>query len=270
VGVGGTGPKGDEDKNTKADGPFTLRAFSGSDEESTSTAHFDDLLVYRTLPDLVKLAGLEAHEWDDAGVVGTTLLNSATVGGATSVDNTLNMGAVTVGSSGGNVSVGTTSIATTNPDGTTSVTSVEGIGVAGNPFFLFFFGYIRAEFLSSTNGEYLTFAFPSAATKFAVTLSDFGIVAGAYYESVEFRFLDASGGTVASVVKPGCQVDGGLASFAITTASFRTVEIRPRDLYTSSGTTTLPSLLLVSEVKACTSAAATCTTSLATTANTCP
>jgi hypothetical protein len=265
-------PAGDEQGNLRADG-FVIKAFSGADVEATHAQHFDDLLVYRTIPDLVKKAGLEAHEWDDGGEVGSSLLNASTVGaalGQTSASpgdigtDTLNLGAVTVGASGGNVLLSVTGSSNMNPDGTFSVAAVDGIGVAGNTFFGFF-----GDFLTNIGGEFLKFTFPSDSTKFAVTLRDFGIYAGAFVEKVELRFLNASGATVASVIKSGCRVDGGLASYEVTTSAFRSVEIRPQAATTSGGSSFVTTLL-VSEVKACTSAAASCTTSLSSAGNACP
>ena len=58
-------PLGDELDNTKDTGPFTIKAFSDADTAATSNAHFDDLLIYRTLPDLVKRAGLSARDWPE-------------------------------------------------------------------------------------------------------------------------------------------------------------------------------------------------------------
>ena len=56
-------PAGDEKKNTKDTGPFAIHAFSDPDVAATNGSHFDDLLFYRTLPDLVKRAGLSARDW---------------------------------------------------------------------------------------------------------------------------------------------------------------------------------------------------------------
>ena len=56
---------GDELGNTNSTGAFTMRAFSDPDTAATSNAHFDDLLIYRTLPDLVQRAGLSARDWPE-------------------------------------------------------------------------------------------------------------------------------------------------------------------------------------------------------------
>jgi hypothetical protein len=59
------GGGGDERGNTNDTGAFTIRAFSDPDTAATSNAHFDDLLVYRTLPDLIRRAGLSARDWPE-------------------------------------------------------------------------------------------------------------------------------------------------------------------------------------------------------------
>ncbi len=58
-------PSGAERNNTQDIGAFTIRAFSDPDVAADNNAHFDDLLVYRTLPDLVKRANLSARDWPE-------------------------------------------------------------------------------------------------------------------------------------------------------------------------------------------------------------
>lgn len=261
-------PGGDERNNTDPTGPFTIRAFSDAETAATANSHFDDLLVYRTLPDLVKRAGLAARDWEEAaGPVGSALLNAASAAaalGQTSVSpgdlgaSTLNLGSVTVsgfmgGAGASNLSLDSITLA--------GGTVVEGFGVAGN----------FSNRMTSLGGEYLQAQFPSAAGMFAVTLGDFGkytFLGLTFTEKVEFRFF--SGATqVASIIKGGCNTDGGLATFSLTAPPFDSVQIRALASTTSTSTTGLTALL-VSEVTACVAGATTCTTSLATTANTCP
>lgn len=56
-------PVGDERDNTKATGPFRNKAFSDPDVEASSASHFDDLMAYRRLPDLVRRLNLGARNW---------------------------------------------------------------------------------------------------------------------------------------------------------------------------------------------------------------
>lgn len=58
-------PSGDERNNVRNTGPFTIRAFSDPDVAADDSNHFDDLLVYRTLPDLVKRTNLSARDWPE-------------------------------------------------------------------------------------------------------------------------------------------------------------------------------------------------------------
>lgn len=262
-------PGGDERNNTDPTGPFTIRAFSDVETAATANSHFDDLLVYRMLPDLVKRAGLAARDWEEvAGPVGSALLNAASAAaalGQTSVSpgdlgaSTLNLGGVTVSGFTGSAAANNITLdSTTLVDGTV----VEGYGIAGN----------FDNRITNFGNEYLKAQFPSPAAKFAVTLADFGkysFFGLTYTESVEFRFFSGAS-QVDSITKAGCGVDGGLASFSMVAASpFDSVEIRPKPSTTSSSTTGITALL-VSEVTACAAAATSCTTSLADAGNTCP
>ncbi len=56
-------PKGDEKDNTKATGPFHIEAFSDSMTGDTDPNHFDDILVYRLVTDVVKNASCGAQFW---------------------------------------------------------------------------------------------------------------------------------------------------------------------------------------------------------------
>ena len=262
-------PGGDERNNTDPTGPFTIRAFSDVDTAATANSHFDDLLAYRTLPDLVKRAGLAARDWEEvAGPGGSALLNAASAAaalGQTSVSpgdlgaSTLNLGGATVSGFTGSAAANNITLdSTTLVDGTV----VEGYGIAGN----------FDNRITNFGNEYLKAQFPSPAAKFAVTLADFGkysVFGLTYTESVEFRFFSGAS-QVGSITKAGCGVDGGLASFSMVVASpFDSVEIRPKPSTTSSSITGITALL-VSEVTACAAAATSCTTSLADAGNTCP
>jgi hypothetical protein len=58
-------PKGAELDNTRDTGDFTIKAFSNPDTAADAVAHFDDLLIYRTLPDLIERARLTARDWPE-------------------------------------------------------------------------------------------------------------------------------------------------------------------------------------------------------------
>ena len=267
-------PKGDELDNTKDAGDFTLRPFSGVDVAADANTHFDDIVAYRTLPDLVKKAGLAARDWEDE-VVGTSLLNSAAVALAPEAPpsttgvlgaNQLTLGAVTVtGSSGASLTQETTSLVDANGN------PIEGFGVEGGAV-LGFFG----NQLGSATGEFLRFGFVSNATKFAIALTQFGTYVSpfdsvTYTERTELRFLDANGNTVATQTVTGCRAENSLTSFSVNAGvPFRSVEVRPlfaTPFNSNPFSGGYPTLLLVSEVTACVPTAPTCTTTLS---NPCP
>lgn len=256
-------PTGDERNNTRSDGPFTIRAFSDVETKATAGTHFDDLLVYRTLPDLVKKAGLAARDWTD-NVVGTSQFTSETV--STATGNTgaitgdlgtqsLNFGSLSMTTStGGNLTLDTTTLT----DGTT----VQGLGVAGNDFF-----GSSGNQLSSLGNEYVKATLQKDAAKLAVALASFGtynFFGVTYTERVEFRFFDRNGSNVGSTIAAGCRAEGAaVTSFSIVApATFRSVEIRPLYATPSSGSINGISFLLVSEFAACTATAPSCTTTL--------
>ena len=56
---------GDEYKNAQSTSTFAARAFSGPYDQANESIHFDDLLSYRTLPDLVRRANLSARVWPE-------------------------------------------------------------------------------------------------------------------------------------------------------------------------------------------------------------
>lgn len=58
-------PAGNERNNTRQTGAFTIKAHSDVDVGATSGQHFDDLLAYRTLPELVRRINLAARDWPD-------------------------------------------------------------------------------------------------------------------------------------------------------------------------------------------------------------
>ncbi len=257
-------PAGTEKNNTKATGPFTIKAFSDPDTGVSSGQHFDDLLAYKTLPDLVTAAGLGARDWPESVTTSTTF-DSASVSAAaghavTSGDvgtATLNFGAATVsGFTGSNV-------ATDISFDTVGSPSTDGIGVAGGT---------GGNFMSSDAGEYVVITFTNKGSSFALTLDDFGTYpsgGNTYTENVQLTFKNGGVAVGSPVVKSGCRADGRLASFSVTpSGAFDSVEIRPVDATASGGLTNITSFL-VSEVKACAASVSSCKTSLANGGNTC-
>lgn len=254
-------PFGDERGNTRETGPFKIRAFSDTDTSAIFPSHFDDLLVYRTLPDLVKRIGLSARDWPELGTTATTFnapaVTAASGNPAAPGDtgrSTLTFGNAQVsGFSGGN---GATNISyDENPAG-------GGIGVYGN----------GGNLLSDAAGEFLRVELAQGARAFGVTLNHFGFydVAGTTFtERAEIRFF-AFGAPVGSpFVVAGCRSDGGLASFSISPAgAFNRVEIRALPATSASVAVSATGFLLAA-IQAC-GATGTCQTALAAPANECP
>ena len=257
--------KGDELANTRANGPFTIRAFSDVDVEANSAQHFDDLILYRTLPDLVAKIGLAARDWPDDSV-GTAVFNATNIASALGVSSvsagdlgtaTINMGGVTATASGGTLSLTTTSVTNPAPDGSTAI---DGLGITGSTF---------GNYINSVDGKYVSLALGYDANKFAVTLSNFGIYFGINVKRAEFVFRDSTGTEVARIDKSACKADPTLASFSITTSQpFRSIEVHA--IPASPSFFVDWTWFAISEVKACPSSVSTCTTSLASAVNNCP
>ena len=266
-------PDSNDEKNNAGDPSktFTAKAFSGADIEVVNAQHFDDLIVYATITDLVKRIGLAARDWPDTSTASLTF-DAATVAMAAGVGSvtpgdlgtpTLDFGSARVtgyvGTTATNISYDTNSAG--SPTG--------GLGIAGNSIFGF-----GSNLMSSLAGEFLRIDFDQAGAKFAVTLNEFGTYnfsGKTYIEQVQFKFYLSNTLVGSPITKPGCNIDGGLASFAITPSGvFDAVEIIPVAAAESGGGAPLVSLFLVSEIKTCSASTANCKTGLATGANTCP
>jgi hypothetical protein len=255
---------GEEFVNTSAAGPgvkFRLKAASSPGTDPASAVHFDDLVSYRTIDDLIRLAGQGARDWPDP-TFGRRAIETA-------------IGApVTSGSGIGQVSVTLTGVVATGFAGsvTSELSFVEaadvswaGIGVAGG----------GSALIQSSANEFLVLQFTETTnTKFAATLGDFGTYGGTFSETVAFFFFSGgiAGTNVATFGGLGCHIDGGLASFSMDVgAAYDTVAIVAIPAF-ESGTATFSgiSAFVVSDVKSCPTTDALCTTSLANAANTCP
>ena len=284
-----TMPGGEEERNTRDTGSFTVRAFSDADTEASKATHFDDLVVYRRIPDLVSRIKLAARDWPDHLAM---VFDAATVArgtgnpAATITTGSLGRSSLTYNilTESGSMTATVTGV-TGGSDSTLSFDDTYGgtggIGVYGAAWF---FGVGTNLILSSAN-ESLRFDLSGKLRKFAITLNDFGQptyfvfffpFSQKFVEQVQFTFYDTTGATpatpVMTAVKAACgEPDGILASFSIdVTADFNRVEVKPLDATPALG---YPSGFLVSSFVACTAASASCVTPLATTGtggNTCP
>jgi uncharacterized repeat protein (TIGR01451 family) len=147
-----------------------------------------------------------------------------------------------------------------------TVAGTGGIGVTGS-------GNPRMTY---AEGEFMVLLFDFSASRFAMTLNDFGTFTQAgttMTENVLIIFYQGSN-VVRSVVKGACRADGGLASFEIDVgASFDAVVLAPAASTgtTSGGTSTTGDTgFLLSEVRSCASSTQEfCRTSLSSAQNTC-
>jgi type II secretory pathway pseudopilin PulG len=257
-------PSGDEQDNTRDDGPFRLKPWVREDSDGVAYAvgsaqYFDDVVVYRTVADLVRRANQSARNWPD-DVTSSVKFDQPTLTAALGQAPTTDLGRPTVNftyvsatafDSGGNQNLSFDNVGT------------PGIGAGGDG-------------LSSTGGEGIRLDFEENARQFAFTLDSFGYQGTFFgfpiqFERAELKFWDVNpGGTdilVNTIVKTACNADGGIASFSVDAGvAFDRVEIRP--MATSVVFTPTASYFFLAEIKTC-AAGVTCKTTLSAPANEC-
>lgn len=255
-------PKGDEKRNAQG-GDYTIRAFSDPDTGAGTNNFFDDLIMYRSIPDMVAKAGLSARDWPEGATFNAATMNTAVGSGAYGDTGRSNF------TFAGNRFAAFTGSNTASNFSFGSQSGREGIGVVGG----------GDNQLSAT--EFVRFQLANAGTaqRIALTLDDFQWVMALsvkYREQVQVRFYNAptndifaSGTQVGSaVVKQACLSSSGPSSFVVEPTSagstFNRVEIQPLVVTPSS----VDSFFLISELGACQSAGV-CTSTLATAANSC-
>lgn len=260
-------PKGPESDNTKAGGPFHSLAFADLDKFDASS-HFDDLVAYRTVSDLVKRAGLSGRDWPEAAPPDSTVFTRETVASRPGVslsspsDTDTNRSVIDFGSFAAiGVEGGTLENVSAGASG--------GIGVvgSGNPL------------MTYSEGEALLLSFDSLARRFGITLSGlnrFNASGTRFTEKVAFAFYRDDGSALSTVLGAACANDADHASFDIDPGgSFRYVFIVPLPSTAgnaSGGIVQSDTGFLVAEIRTCAAATATdpfCRTSLSTAANTC-
>src|SRR5690606_37496595 len=145
--------------NTQASGTFVAKAFSGPDVSPTSNAHFDDIVLFRTLPDLVRNAGLSARDWPDTA---GTAFDRPTVAGVLNVDPT---------AVGGDIGVSTLDFAAFTVSGfrngaASNISFDEPGGTGGLGIFAG-----TSNLMSSATNDVLRFELVSKFRRFALTLN---------------------------------------------------------------------------------------------------
>jgi type II secretory pathway pseudopilin PulG len=248
----------DEINNMAPTGPFMARAPVTTGLAPTDANYFDDVIAYQRIADFVRRANLSARDWpeDLSSLTMNTPTLTAALGAAPAYGDlgtatiTFATARVTAFDAGGDQNI---AFNVNTPGG------AEGIGGVNS----------GGDGLTNTGGEGLRIDLSVPASRFAVTLNDFGTLIGIWAERAEFRFY--SGGTlIATITKNGCHADGGLASFASIDAgaNFDRIEIRPLQTTSAFGFS-FPSSFFLSAFATCASGVA-CHTSLEAPGNLCP
>jgi type II secretory pathway pseudopilin PulG len=249
--------------HTTANGPFWIQKFSDVETSAKSASHFDDMLVYRSVADLVKRINLSARNWvpDLATLPGSILFDLPTVSAVSPALAGTNTGSAILDFGPAYV------IGLQNSDATNiSVDTVganAGIGVVGgsNPK------------MSYDEREWMFIVFDEPSTRFGITVNDFGTyVSGtrSYVEQFYIIFYMGSDPVGSPVLARGCRADGGLATFDIDAGvSYNSVIVYPYQSDASSGPPG-DSAFLLSEIRSCPATASNCRTSLWSGSNACP
>jgi hypothetical protein len=244
-------PSGDEKDNTKDTGPFHIEAFSPIDTKDTSPAHFDDLLVYRTISDLATKANLAPRNWPDTILAASTFDKSslnAALGSNPKSDtgqSTINFGSFSVSAFNSSVAQDISYVKGSGSDPDSIGGTSSGTGLLQSPNDSLQFDFV------DTNAQ-----------QFAFTLGNFSTT-GTSQEQVQVAFYNVVAGIATQVttvptplVKQSCDVSEP-ESFSLTAPStFNRVVLTP--VATTTGTVTSFS---VSEIRTCVTGA-TCQTSL--------
>lgn len=255
----------DELSNTSAAGPFVLRSGSSPGTAPDDAAHFDDVLAYRSLPDLVVHASLAARLWPLSSVIGFTMTSSAigaALGHSVSPGN-LGTNQITfrAGVDRARVRGFENGINTNLALDTTGGGGNDSLGVAGSG---------GVTFLASARNDKIRIDFNQDVFQLGVALADFGTttVGGVTdVEQAQFVFSRGTSGAAAvTVVKQGCRADNGLATFSIRPGiDFERVEITPLAA-TPSGTTQFA----IADFQACGPGTGSCLSALAAPSVACP
>ena len=255
------GPSGDENDNTKAGGPFHIEAWSDPDTSASSNAHFDDLLVYRTVADLAQKAGLQARGW---GLLSYSF-NASTIasgGGSTATSDT---GTTTL-------TYGSGSTATTIQGFTgTTATDISYDTTNGNEGIGVYNGSGSASLMSYYANESMYIKLGIPARQFAITVNDFVNYFGVAPEQMQLTFYKGNNPTpvIPAVMKSACStVASTLSTFSVNVGvDFDRVDVRPKP----GNYLGFPfdSTFAISAISACRNGV-NCTTALATAGVSCP
>jgi hypothetical protein len=249
--------------NTTAAGPFAAQAASAADVGAEDAVHFDDLLAYATIGDLIRRAGAGARDWPEpAGPAPLSQVNihndlPAAMGSTPSYGDLGQLfvsfnGATVIGADLGGIQ----NLSYDNYGG-----AGDGLGVNGS-------------LVSSADGELLIIGFTQNAAKLGFTLNNFGSKAcasGTCAERVRVTFFN--GGTnLGTITKTACNTTSeGLATYTIDAltalgSQFNAIVLQPISTLPANTFTDFS----LSEFASCSSSSPTCATSLSDPANVCP
>jgi Tfp pilus assembly protein PilV len=263
---------GNELANTGSASPFFAGSHSAAGVPASAAAHFDDIVVYRTIDELVSSSKLVARaHGTNAGTVAGGVFDRATLTAA-GVTPSNNMGTntitvngvqiVSIVPAGRNVSFGEVDL---NSDG---VIDGAGLGAIESGS-----GLPASVPLSSVAGDSLGFLLPPTplARSIGISLVDYGTSGGATdFERVEFFFFRDNLSTQVDgpITKVACRSGAVQANYTITaTGDFNIFGLRPIASVGGNETT-----LLVGSFRACDAsvAAGQCKAPTAVAANDCP
>jgi hypothetical protein len=241
-------------------GQFVAQASSPAGTDPSSPAHFDDLLAFQGIAEMVAKANLGARDWAENFVIGSTMDNP-TVGAAlglapgTSVPQG-DLGATQIAFAAGAVTVRGFEGGTSQDIAFDTTGGAPALGVAGN----------GGNLLSSANSDSLRIDLGPSARKLGLALAHFGtfVVAGTTFtEQVDVTFSGGAG--TVDVIRTGCHPDGGVATLSIDPGTpFNVVGIQPIAAIPSG-----ISALGLADFKACDPSSIDCFSNLATTINSC-
>jgi hypothetical protein len=242
-------------QNLATDG-FVATNPSAASVAPSDVAHFDDVLAYQTISELVKLAGVGARDWPDTTGLSDVTLDAATVTAALEGD------AATLGQTTLNVdNARLTGLISGGTQNLAFDAAMDAVGTASG-----------GTSMSSSLGEGVRIELNTKATQLAVTLNHFGHteMGGVWKEQAQLNFYNDDSQVHTQIVQ-SCQGGNGLASFTIDLGmtEFDKVEIFPivSTPHPSFGTTH-PSSFYLAAFRSC--GAGSCTTGLSNEDNSCP
>ena len=234
---------------------YVARAASAETVGAEDPAHFDDLVAYARIVDLVRAAGLGGRLW--AGMpagpgIGSTRLDAGTIQAAMGSSTPPTTGSLGVSS----IDFGYATVTGGNAGGAANITynSNNGGGIG-----------VTTGQLQSSQNEFLTIALDGPAGWFAFSafnLNEAVVFGVTRIEQVKLTF-SLAGAPVAVKTVQACNFAPKLYSFSVNVATlfgteFDTVEVRPVTA-TPSGNTAF----YLSEFDTCPSGAASCVSSIA-------